>query len=31
MGVMNAKEAKEHIANYAKAVEDILRAVGEIQ
>lgn len=31
MGIMGAKEAKEHIANYAKTVEEILRAVGEIE
>ena len=31
MGVMSGEEAKEHIANYAKKVEEILRAVGEIQ
>lgn len=31
MGVMTAKEAQEHIANYANVVEEILREVGEIK
>ena len=31
MGIMNSKEAKQHIQNYTSSVEEVLRAVGEIK